>query len=98
MLSLVLWLAIAATADAAPKLSRAGAHVRGLQAEFIAVAPDGTAYVDGGISGQRVSVFSPSGALERSFLLSKPGYLGTYGNGQLYITEAPDSTLSGNLF
>jgi hypothetical protein len=84
-------------ASAAPRLTRIGAHLRGFQAEFIAVAPDGTAYVDGGNTGQRVSVFSPSGALERTFQLSKPGYVGTYGNGQLYITEPPDSTLAGNL-
>jgi hypothetical protein len=62
----------------------------GVRPTFMAVGPDGTAYVQGDNPRKRelvpeVFVYSPTGKLLRRFAIPKETEVGAFGNGQLYI-------------
>jgi hypothetical protein len=91
-------------AAAAPVLVRVGAHVSGFHPALLAVAPDGSAYVqgvaaEGGPLLPTVWVFGAAGQLLRTLAIPGGARVAAVGNGQLYAYDlyAYDS-FAGSVF
>lgn len=89
-LALAVCASAATSASAAPRLVRVKNHLpRGVQPAAVVVAPEGTAYVQGGNLKRHelvpyVLVFSPSGKLTGKVPIPVGLEIRAFGNGQLY--------------
>lgn len=90
-LAVALGAGAAASAAATPTLTRVGARQRALAVADVVARPDGTAYVQGAIEGlcctRKIWVFSPAGALVRTYSLPSGFDIVAYGNAQLYAVQ-----------
>jgi len=90
-LIVILCASASVSAAAAPRLLAVKTKMpSGVRPTFMAVGPDGTAYVQGDNPRRRevvpaVFVYSPTGRLLRRFAIPTETVVGAFGNGQLYI-------------